>query len=188
MPLDGLTRVLIEYRYWIILPLALVEGPMVAFVTAALSSRGYFNPYVVYWIFIVKDVVVDGSAYYLGRFAEDKPLVTRLLAKAHVTPTEIAHVRLLWARHGWRAMCVAKLSWGLSPALLAVAGIVAVPAALFFRYAVGIALVEYGILFGLGYYFGHTMSTVSTAIRITQYAVAGAAVIVIVYVRSRLRA
>jgi membrane protein DedA with SNARE-associated domain len=188
MHFESLTSVLIQYRYWILIPLSLLEGPTVALVTGALASLGYFNPYVAYGVFIVKDLVVDGVYYYVGRFAGEKPFVTRLLAKARVTSTEIEQVRLLWRRHGWRTMCIGKLSWGLSPAFLATAGIVAVPVATFFRYAVGIAFVQYGVLLVLGYYFGHAIDSVSHAIRVIGYILAGAALVAIVYGRRRLRA
>jgi membrane protein DedA with SNARE-associated domain len=188
MRLDSLAPALIEYRYWILIPLSLLEGPTVAFVTGTLASLGYFNLYIAYGIFIVKDTVVDGIYYYVGRFAGEKPAVRRLLTKAHVTPAEMDHVRLQWHRHGWRTMSVGKLSWGLSPAFLAIAGMVALPVASFFRYAVGIALVQYSVLLALGYYFGHAIGTVSQAIRIMGYSVAGATLVAIVYVRRRLRA
>jgi membrane protein DedA with SNARE-associated domain len=188
MRLDSLTPVLIEYRYWILIPLSLLEGPIAAFVAGTLASLGYFNPYVVYGIFIVKDFVVDGAYYYVGRFAGGTSTVARLLTKANVTSAEIDHVRLLWNRHGWRTMFIAKLSWGLSPAFLAIAGIVAVPITVFLRYAVGIALVQYGALLVLGYYFGNAIGAVSQAIRIIGYVVASAALAAIVYLRRRLRA
>ena len=73
-------------------------------------------------------------------------------------------------------------------AFLAIAGIVAVPAGSFFRDAVGIALVQYGVLMVLGYYFGHAIGTVSQAVRVIGYIAAGAALVAIVYVRRRLRA
>ena len=85
-------------------------------------------------------------------------------------------------------MCVAKLSWGLAPAFLAIAGIINVPVAIFFRYALAIALVQYGVLLVLGYYFGHAVGAVSLAIRIVGYLVAGVALVGIVFVRRRLRA
>jgi membrane protein DedA with SNARE-associated domain len=188
MHLESLTPALLAYRYWILIPASLLEGPTVALVTGGLASLGYFNPYVAYGIFILKDCVVDGMYYYVGRFAGKKASVARLLTRAHVTSTDIDHVQSLWHRHGWRTMCVAKLSWGLSPALLAIAGIVAVPVTTFFRYAAGIAVVQYGVLLLLGYYFGHAIGTVSQAIRVIGYVAAGAALGAIAYLRRRLRA
>jgi membrane protein DedA with SNARE-associated domain len=152
MPLESLRPALITSRYWILVPLLLIEGPIVAFVTGTLAAAGYITLDVTYGIFVVKDFVVDGLYYYLGRFAGEKPVVARLLTRAHVTGAEIDHVRLLWQRHGWRTTCVGTFSWELSPAFLVVAGLAAVPVASFFRYAVGIALVPYALLLILGYY------------------------------------
>jgi membrane protein DedA with SNARE-associated domain len=188
MHLESLARPLIHYRYWILIPLALIEGPIVAFVVGTLSSRGYFNPYAAFWLFVAKDTVVDGAYYYLGRCAGGKPLVTRLLTRAHVTGEELQHVRCLWERAGWRTTFVGKLSFGFAPIFLVVAGIVAFPPVLFFRYAVGVALVEYAVLLVLGFYCGHALGAASWAIRFVQYVGVGAALIVIVYVQRRLRA
>ena len=187
MHIDSLAPVLIKWRYWILVPLSLLEGPTVALVTGTLSSRGYFNPFWAYWLFIAKDLVVDGAYYYVGRLSGQRPVVAWLLAKARVTNADIERVRGLWDRHGWRTMLVGKLSWGLSPAFLAAAGIVAVPIAAFFRYAAGVALVQYAVLLALGYYVGHATAAVSGAIRVTQFMVAAAVVAAIIYLRRRLR-
>ena len=85
-------------------------------------------------------------------------------------------------------MFVGKLAWGLSPLFLAVAGIVAVPVGRFFRYAVSVTLLQYVVLFLLGYYFGDATATVSGALRIVQYAVAIGVLSGFVYLRRRLRA
>jgi membrane protein DedA with SNARE-associated domain len=187
MHLAPLAPLITKYRYWILIPLSLLEGPMVAFATGALSSLGYFNPYIVYWVFVVKDAIVDGTYYYIGRFASHTSFGERVLARAGVTREQVERVRTLWLEHGWRTMFVGKLSWGLSPLFMAVAGIVTVPIDSFFRYAIGVALVQYILLFGLGYYFGSATGTVSTAIRLLQYTLAGVTLATLVYMRGRLR-
>jgi len=121
MHLAAITPILLHYRYWMIVPLSMLEGPMVAVATGALSSRGYFNPYLACSLFVAKDIVVDGTYYYLGRVASDRPFGSRLLARMRVTANDIEPVRLLWDAHGWRTMFVGKLAWGLSPIFLAVA-------------------------------------------------------------------
>lgn len=180
--------ILLKYRYWIIIPLSLLEGPMVAVATGALSSVGYFNPYLACSFFIVKDVVVDGGYYYLGRVAVDHPFGAKLLGRMRVTPNEVERLRALWDSRGWRTMVVGKLAWGLSPLFLAAAGIVGVPVRRFFRYAAGVAVAQYVVLFLVGYYFGAATTTVSTALRIVQYGLALGILGGLVYVRRRLRA
>ena len=187
MDIASVAPVLLKYRYWIIIPLSLLEGPMVAVATGALSSLGYFNPYVACSFFVLKDVVVDAGYYYLGRVAGDHPFCARLLRRLRVTANEVERVRGLWRSCGWRTMFVGKLAWGLSPLFLAAAGLVAVPASRFFRYAAGVALVQYVVLFLLGYYFG-VVTAVSTTLRIVQYSIALGVLGSLVYLRRRLRA
>jgi membrane protein DedA with SNARE-associated domain len=184
MSAESLTSVILGYRYWILIPLSILEGPIVALATAALAARGYFNPYVVFCIFIVKDLVVDGGYYYVGRFAVAGQITSRWMAKAHVIP-HAESLRPQWEHHAWRTTWIGKLSWGLGPAVLAIAGIVGVPASAFFTYASSVALVQYGVLFALGYTVGHAFTAVSAALRIVQVVVALSLVIAIIYTRRR---
>ena len=184
---ESIVPLVVAGRYWILVPLALLEGPTVAFVTGVLASRGYVNLWVAYGLFIAKDLVVDGAFYLCGRFFAQGRLVATMLRRANVTAEEMEHVHSLWNRRGWRTMAIGKLSWGLTPAFLAAAGMVAVPPARFFRYAAGVALVQYAALLLLGYSLGREPSGMSTAIRLTQYLAAGAVVIGLFYLRRRMR-
>jgi membrane protein DedA with SNARE-associated domain len=187
MTLDSLTSLLRAHGYWLLVPLSFIEGPGVAFVAGTLSSLGFFNPFIVFGLFVAKDLVVDSFFYGFGRLGRNRRVVANLLAKGRVTAGELGHIRGLWDRHSWGAMWVAKLSWGVSPALLAVAGIAAVPVATFVSRAFGVAVVQYGLLLPLGYYLGHTIHTVSVAIRLVGYVAAGAVLVALVYGRRRLR-
>jgi membrane protein DedA with SNARE-associated domain len=187
MSSDAFSPIILAYRYWILIPLAILEGPSVAFVTAALAARGYFNPYVAFWIFIVKDVVVDGVYYYVGQFNATRRLTSAWLAKAHMT-SNIERLRAQWDRHAWRMISVGKFCWGLGPAILATAGIIGLPASTFFVYVASIALLQYSIVFMLGYTFGHALATVSMALRTVQIIVAMTVIIAVIFARRRLRA
>src|SRR5215831_13750439 len=101
MILDPLISVLRTHGYWVLVPLSFVEGPTVAFAAGTLSSLGFFNPFVVYGLFVSKDLLVDSFFYGLGRFGRDQDVVTRLLTKARVTAGELAHIRRQWDRHTW---------------------------------------------------------------------------------------
>jgi membrane protein DedA with SNARE-associated domain len=188
MHLAALAPILLRYRYWIIVPLSLLEGPMVAVATGALASQGYFNPYVALWFFVGKDLLVDGAYFYLGRFAGGHRFCAKLLTRLRITASDIDRVRGFWISHGWRTMFVGKLAWGIAPLFLAVAGMVAVPVGQFFRYAAGVALLQYVVLLMLGYYFGAATATASGALRIAQYAVAAGVLSGLVYLRVRLSA
>ena len=157
MDADSLTPLLVEYRYWIIIPLSFIEGPVIAFITGMLSSLGYFNPFIAFWIFIIKDLVVDGFLYLLGRYARETRFVRRWLEKGGMLTHGVERARHQWANHGWRMMFISKLPHGLSPAFLVTAGMVDFPLGRFINYAIQIAFLQYGVVFVLGYYFGQAV-------------------------------
>jgi membrane protein DedA with SNARE-associated domain len=186
MPVESLTRILLTYRYWIVIPLSLIEGPIVAFATAGLAARGYFNPYVAFWFFVLKDVVVDGAYYYGGRLIAAGRISSRFMTNAHVI-RNIDRVRLQWEQHAWRTMAAGKLCWGLGPAVLTSGGIIRVPVSAFLIYASVVAVLQYATLFGLGYTVGQAFQAVSALVRTVQIVMAGAVVVALIYARRSLR-
>lgn len=170
---DTITHLIIEYRYWILVPLSFIEGPIVAFAAGTLAFLGYFNPYIAFTVFFVRDVVLDGFFYFLGKWGGKTNLAQRIMKKVGVTGEHLEDVHRLWKEHGFRTMFFSKLSYGLSAAFLLVAGIVEMDYRKFFRYAALVALAQYGVLFVLGYYFGNAFGTVSRILDNLQYLVGG---------------
>ena len=68
MSVDFITELILQYRYWILIPLSFIEGPVVAFVAGMLASMGYFNIYFLSALFFVRDVGLDGVYYAIGHF------------------------------------------------------------------------------------------------------------------------
>ena len=173
MEADHITQLIINYRYWIIIPLTIIEGPIVAFSVGTLSSFGYFNPFIAIWIFFVKDLAVDGFFYFLGRYASKYRFARRWLERDGVFSRGVETLSKQWAEHGWRTMFISKLPHGLSPAFLATAGMVHFSLKRFWLYAGIIALMQYGLLFVLGYFLGHFVGASSNLVRNIQYVLMG---------------
>jgi membrane protein DedA with SNARE-associated domain len=170
---DHLTQLIIDYRYWIIIPLSFLEGPVIALVVGTLSSFGYFNPFVAVWIFFVKDMVMDGGWYFIGRYAKNTAFVHRLLHKGGLLTESTEQFKEQWQKRGWWTMFVAKLPHGFSSAFLAMSGLIEAPLGKFFTYAAIIALLQYGLLFVLGYYFGSFFASSPDLISKVQYILTG---------------
>lgn len=172
-----MTHLLIEYRYWIIIPLSFVEGPLIAFVAGTLSFLGYFNPIIMFSVLLARDIVLDTIMYGVGRFGGDTRFARRILAKIRVKDKHLEEVEQMWDRHGFRTMFISKLSYGVSAAFLVVGGLVKTPFRQFFFFGVLVAGVQYGGLFLLGYFFGGALDTVSNVFTYLQYLVLGASVV-----------
>ena len=155
MSLDSITPLIIEYRYWILIPLSLIEGPIVAFAAGALAAGGYFNPYFLLVFFVVRDLVTDVAYYALGIFAAKTALVRRLLHKIGVTAEHLEKARALWKHHPGKTMFFGKLSYGIAPSFFVVAGMIRMSLSRFIGYNAVVAVFQYGVCLVIGYYFGN---------------------------------
>jgi len=182
MSLDFTTQIILEYRYWILIPLSLIEGPIVAFVAGTLASVGYFNLYFLAVLFFVRDVGLDSVYYAIGHFGAKTAFAQRMLKKIGATADHLEQMRILWERRpGW-TMFIGKISYGIAQAFIVVAGIVRIPLPLFFKWASIIAVVQYGTLLLAGYFLGTSFGgTAEKVIKNVQYIVAIATIAITAY-------
>src|SRR5580700_10619702 len=109
MSIQGTAHLIIEYRYLILIPLSIIEGPVVAFIAGTLASLRYFNIYVLAVIFFTRDILMDTLYYVLGYFGWKTAFVKRTLAKLHVTEKSLEKVGKLWDEHPAKTMFIGKL-------------------------------------------------------------------------------
>ena len=177
MSVDFITQIILEYRYWILIPLSLIEGPVVAFVAGTLAAVGYFNMYFLAVLFFVRDVGLDGVYYAMGHFGAKTVFVKRMLTKIGVTPDHLEQVRILWEKKPFWTMFIVKLSYGIASAFIVVAGTVRMPLGTFFKYGSIVAVLQYGTLLFLGYFLGASLGgSIAEIINNVQYAIAFAAI------------
>ena len=182
MNLQNTAHIIIEYRYWILIPLSVIEGPIVAFVAGTLASLGYFNPFALGGFFFARDMGMDALYYYLGYFGWKTAFAKRMLQKIHIGESHLDEVRLLWEKHPARTMFIGKLSYGIAAAFIVVAGVVKMRIRTFFTYGALVAVTQYGVLLALGYFFGNAFGgNISRIIENIQYVIAGVTVTVSAY-------
>lgn len=181
MSLEIITQLVLQYRYWILLPLAFMEGPILAFVLGSLSALGYFNIFLSFIVLLVGDLVPDAAYYLLGRYGEQKTLISRYAAKLGIGSEHFDAIRRLWGKHPAKTMFLTKFAYGLSTPLLVSAGIIGMPLQRFLRYTVMISIIQYGVLLTLGYNFGRSFKLVSSTLELIQLAVAGVVAVAVAY-------
>jgi len=178
MSVDFITHLILQYRYWILIPLSFIEGPVVAFVAGTMAAVGFFNMYFLAILFFVRDVGLDGMYYAMGYFGGHTPFARRMLAKIGVTDTHLEQVRVLWVKRPGTTMLIGKLSYGIASAFIVVAGMVRMPLRVFFTYGALVAILEYGSLLFAGYFLGASLGgSVTHLISNIQYGIAGVAIV-----------
>src|SRR6185436_18702154 len=182
MDQSPIMQLIIEYRYLILIPLSFVEGPIVAFFAGTLASLGYFNIYALSLFFLVRDMVVDVGCYYLGYVGEKTQWVRRLIRRLGVTDEHLDEVRSLWHHHPGKTMFLSKLSYGVAAGFIVVAGLVRMSLRKFMIYGFLVAILHYGVLLVLGYFFGTTFGgTITGILEKIPYVVGGLSIVAIAY-------
>lgn len=181
MSVESIAPLILEYRYWILIPLTFIEGPIIGFIAGGLSRLGYFDPFIAFAIFIARDVLVDNFWYAVGLWGGKTAFAQRILHKIRITPEHLENVRTLWDQHGFRTMLISKLSYGIAQAFLVVAGMVGMPFKRYFKYALLVALIEYGGLFVVGYFMGAAFGDIAGVLSNIQWVVAIIALVIAGY-------
>ncbi|MDP1689887.1 MAG: hypothetical protein Q8L52_01645 [bacterium] len=179
MSVDSITELILQYRYWILIPLSLIEGPVVAFVAGTLASLGYFNIYFLSALFFIRDVGLDGVYYAIGHFGGRTNFAKRMLNKIDITTDHLEQVRIIWEKKPFWTMFIGKLSYGIASAFIVVAGTVKMPLGKFFKYGSIVAVLQYGTLLLLGYFLGASLGgSIAKIIENVQYVIAFAAIVI----------
>ena len=165
MTVESLLALIVAYRYWILFPLACVEGPVVAMVVGFLVSLGVFELLPVYVLLLLGDIVPDSIFYWLGRTGHRTAFVRRALAK------RLPAIEHFWHWHTFKSMLVAKWALTLSPALLISAGMARLPFGRYLRAAIPITAFQYAVTMGFGYFFGLSYQTFRETLVLAQLTV-----------------
>ena len=175
-------KLILQYRYWILIPLSLVEGPVVAFFSGTLSSFGYFNLPLLAAIFFIRDITLDILYYILGFYGANKRFAHRALRRLGLTEEHFTHIRALWDKHPFRTMFVGKVAYGIATAFIVFAGTVKISFWKFLKYGSLAAIAQYWTLLAAGYWLGDSFHDIAVAVlRTFEFAFLGIAIGITAY-------
>jgi membrane-associated protein len=176
-----LGHLILEYRYWIILPLACLEGPLVALVVGALAARDLFDIESAFVLLMLGDILPDFTCFLIGQRAARSGSLGRWLRCDRLgRPTQLMHD--LWRQHGLKTMVVSKLSYGLSIPFLMTAGLTGLPIWRFASYAIPVTMIQYSAFLALGYYLGSYFRAVASISHYAQLIAAAAVLLAMMHV------
>lgn len=146
---------LLAYKYYILLPLSIVEGPIITVIAGFLASTHSINPFAVYGVVVAGDILGDAGLYSLGRWGGGS--VTKYGKWFGVTEQRLANAEDYFAKHHRRAVAMSKLIHGVGVSGLVAAGVLRIPYLKYMRTCLIISLAQcaaflvIGILFGSAY-------------------------------------
>ena len=160
MPLEQALGLLEIYGYWLLFPLAIMEGPIITVISGFLVSLGIFNLFVVYAIIVVGDILGDAFWYLLGRHGGGWKYTRPIENFFGLTPERIESTREKFHTHRYKMMMASKLVHGVGSAGLLAAGMVRVPYLTFATTCLVVTLGQAAFFLTLGYFFGQAYEVI----------------------------
>lgn len=178
---DIVLHIIIAYKYWMFVPLALmVGGPIVALLSGLLTSLGYLDILPTYGMLLLCDLIPDTIYYSLGRHTNIKSFLAHYGKRIGITEKSFSKIENLWKVHTFKSMLFSKWAYGFSMPLLMSAGLIHLPFKRYLTYTLSITMAQYVILFVIGYYFGSSYKVLVHSIHYIEYIIAGALIAIIV--------
>lgn len=156
--LDTIIPFFVQYKYLVILPVAVVEGPVIAIVGGFLISLGYLNYWLTLATLIVGDMIGDSIYYVIGRFGR-MSFITKHGHYIGLTLSRIEKIERHFARHPIKTLFFGKFAHGLASITWVAAGMSRVPYRKFIFTNMLSSAIKSGILLLLGFYYGKAYTT-----------------------------
>jgi membrane-associated protein len=119
---------LINYQYLIVLPVAVLEGPVLALICGFLLKMGYFSFWPIFLLLMFGDIVSDIYWYCIGYYG-GRRLVLKFGKYFSLTNENLAVAEKVYHRHYIPILFLSKITmgFGFAIAIVAVAGITKLP-------------------------------------------------------------
>jgi membrane protein DedA with SNARE-associated domain len=158
--MDYLVHLLITYRYFVLFPFTIIEGPAVSIIGGFLASLGYLNLFIVYVVVIVGDMVGDSMYYAAGRWGRGG-FLQRWGHLIGITETRVEKLEGHFQRHSGKTLILGKLTHVGVIMILVAAGVARVPFWEFLWYDAVATIPKSLALVLIGFFFGHAYKSIS---------------------------
>jgi membrane protein DedA with SNARE-associated domain len=171
----AILSLLITYRYLIIFPLGVIEGPIIAVICGLLVTLGILDWYVAYPLLVFADALGDWAYYALGRFG--RPLIKRWGRYIGATPERLEQAHKHFKLNHFKMVAASKLIHAGGFLGIITAGTLKIPFLRFALQCLVISILQTGVLFVVGIFFGSAYERIGHYL---DYYAAGTAVVVLI--------
>ncbi len=152
---------LLHYKYFVLFPAAIVEGPIATVLGGFLAAGGYLNIFWAYGIIVLGDLTGDGLWYWLGYSTRGKH-IGKWGKFFGITDQRVERLETHFEKHSGKTLALGKISHGVGTVFLVAAGAAKMPFWKFIYYNLLGTLVKSAFLILIGYYFGHAIAKINS--------------------------
>ncbi|MFZ1428770.1 MAG: VTT domain-containing protein [Geminicoccaceae bacterium] len=179
---------LIADGYLLLLPLSILEGPIVTVLAGSITAGGFLNSWTVLGIVVLGDLIGDTVFYSLGRWGTSF-LMRYSSGWVGLTPAKLAQLRSRFAARGRSTLVVGKLTHSIGALVLVAAGAARMNYLEFLLINLVTTIPKSAILLLVGYYLGQGLQhlTGSFAYLPLIMLLVGAVLIIVIFARRETR-
>ncbi len=152
-PSAAVLQWLLAYKYVVLLPVVVVEGPIITILAGFLVSLGQIDFLAAYGIVVAGDLVGDTLYYWLGHSGRTH-FIERWGHYVGVTPERIERLEEHFTSHSGKTLIIGKLTHAVGGVVLMAAGASRMSFPRYLWYNFVATLPKSLALLLIGYYFG----------------------------------
>ena len=171
---------ILAYRYPILIPFSIFEGPITAVIAGFLVSTGLMNIYVVYSIIVLSDVVGDALFYSIGYYGLG--FIMKRGSRFGITKEKMDRTNDYFKENHRKAIVLSKLVHGIGSTGLIAAGSLKIPYLRYFKTCLLVSIVQSMFFMVLGIFFGGTYVQISKYLNYFAAIVSVIALVVVIIV------
>ncbi len=152
--LDDLLVILEQYKYILIFPIIVLEGPIITVICGFLVYLGHLNGPATYMMLVVGDLLGDILHWLLGRYFKYKPWFRKVAGVFGFDDEKEKVLEDHFKKHPGKTVLLAKVSHGVGGFIQTTAGVAKVDFWVFTKYSFIGTVPKALVLFFIGYYLG----------------------------------
>lgn len=179
--LSEIPNLLLQYKYLILFPATIIEGPIITIIAGFLSSLKLLNPFLVFAVAVSGDLTGDCFYYAVGRFGRTG-FINKWGKYIGLNAERLEHLEKHFKNHSGKTLVLGKLLHGIGTIFLSAAGAAEMPFLKFVWFNFLSTLPKTFILMIIGFYFGQLAAKINSAFEWTALGIFGAGTLIaIVY-------
>lgn len=142
-----------KYKYLIIFPIAVLEGPLISIIAGFLTYAGYLNAYFAFLLLVLADLVGDSFYYSIGRFGRTG-FIHKYGRYIGINEERVKNLEEQFTHHHWKIIAIGKTQ-AIGSLILVAAGLANAPYKKFLQYNLLATIPKTALFILVGYFFGH---------------------------------
>lgn len=181
-PLEDILIILEKYKYALIFPIAVIEGPIIIVISGFLVYLGFLNTFLTYAILVLGDLIGDSIYYAVGRYGSNIRWIKKIGHLMGYNKEIKESLNKHFEKHTAKTLLLAKFSHGVGSIVQVTAGMAKVNFSKYLSIQTIGTIPKTLVLFLIGIYIGESYLKINDYMHLIAYIVFGAVSLFLIYI------